>query len=191
MILRDYKKVGEKRQDLTAIAEAGNAKIRQMQAEAQVILKPLQEGTIDQESDDFTARQKKLFQLENSIKTCKATSERDMKLQGVKIAVAVYEDLQSALKLFSEQNGYTLVLQIDREAAEAKDFRLLPKTIGQSIFYYRSREDITVAVLGYLNQRYETERAESGSDDSGAPVRPAVEPTRSIPASPNRKPSPR
>jgi hypothetical protein len=90
--------------------------------------------------------------------------------------------------LYSEQNGYTLVLQIDREAAHTKDYRLAQKaTFGQSIFYYRSHEDITVAVLSYLNQRYETERAQAGLDDGARPVSPVEEPTRSIPVSPNRK----
>jgi Skp family chaperone for outer membrane proteins len=109
----------------------------------------------------------------------------------VKISVVVYQDLQAALKLFSEQNGYTLVVQIDREAAASDDYRLIQKTMGQQIFYYRSQEDITVAVLSYLNDRYEAERAEGGIEEEAAPISPGNEPTRSIPASPNKKPSKR
>lgn len=190
-ILKEYKKVADKLQERNAIAEAGNAKIRQMQGEGQAVVKLLQDGKIDQDSDEFRAREKKAFQLENSIKACKATTERDIKLQTVKISVAVYADLQAALKLFSEQNGYTLVLQIDREAAHAEDYRLTQKALGQPIFYYRSHEDITVRVLSYLNRRYEAERKEAGLDESAAPVSPADQPTRTIPVSPNRKPATR
>jgi Skp family chaperone for outer membrane proteins len=187
MILKDYKKVADKRRKLNGIAEAGNAKIRQLQGEGQALAKPLQEGHVDQESDEFAARTKKLFHLENSIKACKAQADRDMKMESVKISAAVYQDMQAALKLFSEQNGYTLVLQIDREAAAADDYRLIQKIAGQQIFYYRSHDDITVAVLSHLNQEYEAERAKAGTDDPAAPASSVDEPTRSIPASPNRK----
>jgi Skp family chaperone for outer membrane proteins len=188
MILKNYQKVADKRQEMKAAAETGNAKIRQMQGEGQALVKPLQEGSLDQESDEFREREKKLFQLENSIKATKATAERDMKLQSVKVSLAVYQDLQAALKLFCDQNGYTLVLKIDREAAQADDFRAVGNALGQTIVYHRAHEDITVAVLTYLNHCYETARAEAGADESPAPVSTGNEPTRTIPVSPNRKP---
>lgn len=187
MILREYQKAADKMQEIKAIADAGNAKIRQMQGEGQELVKPLQEGHIDQESDEFRVREKKIFQLENSIKSFKATAERDMNMHGVKNSLAVYQDLQAALKLYCEQNGYTLVLQIDREASAAKDYRVIGKTLGQQIFYHRSDEDITAAVLSYLNHRYEAARAEAGTDESAAPGAAAREPGRTLPASPNRK----
>ena len=162
-----------------------------MQGEGQALVKTLQEGKVDQESEEFQARQKRLFQLENSIKACKATADRDIKLQAVKLTAAVYDDVQAALKLFCEQNGYTLVLQIDREAAETQDYRMYQAALTQHIFYNSSHEDITAAVLNHLNRRYDAVRAEAGSSDSTPPVSRADEPTRSIPASPNRKPTPR
>jgi Skp family chaperone for outer membrane proteins len=185
MILREYKKSADKLQEIKDLADAGNAKIRQMQAEGQALARPLQDETLDPDSDEVRVRQKKVFQLESSIKATKALAERDMNVQGVKITLAVYQDLQAALKLFSDQNGYTLVLQIDREAAQAKDYRVVAKLPVQNIFFYRSYDDITLAVLSHLNNRYQTEQAVA--DESTAPVSSPIQSNRTLPVSPNRK----
>ena len=189
LILRDYKKMADRKRELARMAEAGNAKIRQMQGEGQALVKHMQDEKIDQDSDEFSACAKKKFQLESSIKTCKATAERDMKLQSVKIAAAIYEDVQAALKLFCEQNGYTLVIQIDREADRTDDYRMVQRVIGQQIIYHRHQEDISVAVLTHLNKLYEAEHTDAGSDDSAASGHSDDQPTptRTIPVSPNRK----
>jgi Skp family chaperone for outer membrane proteins len=188
LILREYRKVADKRRETAAIAEVGNAKIRQLQGEGQALLKRVQDEKLEQDSDEFRAREKKAFQIENAIKACKAAAERDMKLQSVKIAAAIYEDVQAALKRFTEQNGYTLVIQIDREADQTQDYRMMQKVTGQLVIYHRNQEDITVAVLSHLNNRYEAERAEAGIDDGSSPDQSGDEqPKRTIPVSPNRK----
>ena len=184
MVLREYKKSVDKLQEIKVLADAGNARIRQMQEEGQAVVKSLQDKTLDPESDEVRLRQKKAFQLESSIKTTKASAERDMELQSVKITLAVYQDLQAALKLFSDQNGYNLVLQIDREAADAKDYRIVSQSLGQRILFHR-HDDITAAVLSHLNHRYETEQA--AADESTAPVASPKQANRTLPVSPNRK----
>jgi Skp family chaperone for outer membrane proteins len=186
-ILREYRKVIDKRREMNGIAEDGNAKIRQLQGEGQALLK--QEGSLDQESNEFQEHQKMLYQLENSIKTTKASAERDMKTQNLKISLEVYQDLQGALKLFSQRNDLALVLRIDSDAALAKDYRGIGQTLGQHIIYNRHLDDITAAVLSYLNRQYESAAKDSGREVSSETASPAKTPSRTLPALPNRKPA--
>jgi Skp family chaperone for outer membrane proteins len=187
LIIREYRKMADKQQELKAINDLANAKISQINGEMAALAKPVQEGKIDRESEEYGAREKKLYQLDNARKACKATGERDMKLQSVKIMSAIYKDAQAALKLFSEQNGYTLVIQVDREAAKTQDYRMIQNVAGQLVIYHRSQDDITLRVLSYLNNQYETERAEAGIEETSSSDQSDDLPTRTIPASPNRK----
>ncbi len=190
VVLRDYKKAADKVTEMKASLEAGNARIQQISGEMQAIAKSVQEAKIEQDSDEYRTSEKKLYQLDTSRKTYKASAERDMKIQGAKVSLTVYQDLQEALKLFCDKSGYTLVLQIDREIAAAKDYRMFQQTAAQPIIYHRSHDDITLAVISYLNHRYEAERGDEATEESTSGTLPA-EPTRSIPVSPNRKPAAR
>ena len=187
LILKEYKKVADQKRELALLGETANAKIRQIQAEKQALVKRWEEDKVDQDSDEYSARVKKAYQIENSMKTCQSGAQREMQLQSVKIAAAVFEDVQAALKIFSEQRGFTLVLQIDRDAAKTEDYRMSRQVTAQPVVYYRGQEDITVAVLSYLNNHYQAERAEAGLEDTAEPAASAEQPSRTIPVSSNRK----
>ncbi len=187
LILKEYHKMADRQHELDDIANEGNAKIAHYQKEYQAVTKSIQEDKIDKESDEYVALAKKAYQAQNSGKSAQAAKERNIKMQSLKITAAVYADVQAALKLFCEQNGYTLVLQVDREADTTTDYRMFQRPLAQPTFYYRKRDDITVAVLTYLNDQYDAERKAAGVERNTDAAAEDELPTRSIPASPNRK----
>jgi Skp family chaperone for outer membrane proteins len=169
-ILRQYKKSEDLMEDVKAMAEAGNAKIKQLTGQGQELAKPLQEKSLEEDSPEYLERERKLLKLETYLKSLKSTTEREMKKQGARASLDVYEDLQEALHLYCEQNGYTLVLNFDREAASAPESQL-QRSLGQAILFHQTRDDITDAILGYLNHKYEA--ANRSSNRPAAAVSPA------------------
>jgi Skp family chaperone for outer membrane proteins len=178
VILRQYKKSEDLREDVKATADAGSAKIRQLAGQGQELAKPLQEKSLEEDSPEYLERERKLLKLETYLKSLKATTERELKKQGAQASLEVYEDLQEALHLYCEQNGYTLVLNFDREAASAPESQL-QRSLGQAILFHQTRDDITDAILGYLNHKYEA--ASRGSN------RPAAAPATNSPAKSSSK----
>jgi len=168
LILRQYKKSEDLMEDVKATAEAGNAKITQLVGQGKELAKPLEEGSLDQESPEFLERERKVLRLQTYLKTLKATTEREMKKQGARATLDVYQDIQAALARYCEQNGYTLVLNFDREASTAPESQVASRSLNQPIMFHQSRDDVTDAILGYLNHKYE-----AASRDSQSPAAPA------------------
>lgn len=189
LILRQYKKSEDLMEEVKATAEAGNAKITQLVGQGKELAKPLEEGALDQESPEFLERERKVLRLQTYLKSLKATTEREMKKQGAKASLDVYEDIQAALQLYCEQNGYTLVLNFDREATTASESQVVGRALSQGIMFHNSRDDVTDAILGYLNHQYEAANRDSGP--TAAKASPAKSAAKTAVDPRPTKPSPR
>jgi Skp family chaperone for outer membrane proteins len=189
LILREYKKSEDLMEDVKATAEAGNAKITQLVGQGKELAKPLEEGSLDQESPEFLERERKVLRLQTYLKSFKATTEREMKKQGARASLEVYQDIQAVLERYCEQNGYTLVLNFDREATTAPESQVVTRSLSQAIMFHQTRDDVTDAILGYLNHKYEA--ASRDSQPSAASAAPAKSAGKTALESRPGKPSPR
>src|SRR5260221_3985663 len=113
--------------------------------------KPMLDGTMDKESPEFLDREKKVIQLSANVSRCKAVAEKEIKQQGAKASLALHQEVINVVEQFAEQNNYTLVLRIDREALAAKSYQSMPQTMDQAVLHHDGRTDITDAVIAYLN----------------------------------------
>jgi hypothetical protein len=59
------------------------------------------------------------------------------------------------VRQFAEQNGYTLVLKIDREFEASTSYKTIQQTLSQMVMRHSASDDITDAVINYLNKQYE------------------------------------
>lgn len=165
-VFRQYKKTEDMSQDVKTAMKEGNARIEQMVGQGREMEKPLRDGTLDKETPAFAEREKKVVQLATNVSAFKAVKEKELKQQEVKVLVSVYQDVTEAVRQFAEQNGYTLVLKVDREAQAAKSYKTVQQTMNQSVIRHDSRDDITDAVVAYLNKQYESA--------GGAPASPTA-----------------
>lgn len=193
-LLRQYKKADELRDEVKATGEASNAKLQDLVGKGQELIKTLKDGSIDQDSSEFREKETKVYQLESYVKSYKASAEKEIQLQGLKATVAVHNEIQEALRVFSERNGFTIILRIDNEAATAaaSNPQALGRVVGQDVIFHQSRQDITGPVVAYLNRRFESAaRSDAATETpSTKPATPKSSPSTTPSATP-RKPSAR
>jgi hypothetical protein len=66
----------------------------------------------------------------------------------------------------AEQNGYSLVLRIDREAVAARSYQTITQTLNESVLRHSPQDDITDVVIARLNRQYDA--AGESAEDRGA-----------------------
>jgi Skp family chaperone for outer membrane proteins len=154
-VLRQYKKSDDLLEDVKSQFATEKAKIDQWVGQGQELEKSLLDGSLDKDSDEFAERQKKVIQLSAKVKTFKSVKEKELKLGQARALLGIYNEVVSVVRQVAEQNGYTLVLRIDREAEAAKSFQTITQTLNESVLRHDPRDDITDVVIAQLNRQYE------------------------------------
>ena len=192
-VLRQYKKSDELVKEAKALVDAENAKMQQLLGQGQEMEKSLIDGTLDRESAEFAECEKKVIQLSARVKTLKSAKERELKTAQAKALLSIYKDVAAVAQQVAEQNGYTLVLRIDREAEAAASYQTITRTLSESVLRHDPRNDITDVVIGQLNRQYDesgagaTSAAAKESSDGGKATSAARSGARDVPAGPARR----
>jgi Skp family chaperone for outer membrane proteins len=154
-VLRQYKKSDDLLQDVKAQFDAGNSRIQQLVGQGRELEKTLQDGTLDKDSPEYAEREKKVIQLSVNVKNFKSVKEKELKAGQAKALLGIYRDVAEAAQRVAEQNGYSLVLRIDREAEAARSYQSITQTLNESVLRHDPRDDITEAVIARLNRQYD------------------------------------
>lgn len=171
-IFKNYKKLADLRVELKEAAEAAEAKAKDIVSQARTIDEQMKSGEFEDGSQEFLDSEKKLIQLSSRFETFKALSTRNLKKKDAEALVTCYQDVQKALGVFAEQNGYTLMLQVNRDLMATEDTNRVTQKLGQAVFHVHAGEDITEAVLAYLTQQYGSNVVEKGAKAEAAPAAP-------------------
>lgn len=134
----------------------------------------LQSGTFDEESSEFEKRENRMIQIKSELETLKVQGKSKLQKKSADAALAVYQDVQQALERFATQNGYTLILTVNRDALAAKDALKIKDTLSQPIVYHHGAEDITDPVLALLNQEFEARAATRPAKAAPAATKPTT-----------------
>ncbi len=201
-VFKQYKKNTALAQEYRQVVSADSTQLEKMLGQGRELEKSLRDGTLDRESPEFFELEKKVRRAEANVNTFKAVKQRELKQQEIKVLLEVYRDVSEAVRQFAEQNGYSLVLKIDRDFEAAKDYKTIQQTLSQVVVRHSARDDITEAVINYLNKQYETTAGDIGTttaspergrrdrpsgDDSSAAGAPVAKPSpRTAPNSPSR-----
>jgi outer membrane protein len=170
-VYRNYRKFEDLRKDVKEALEAAEARAKGYVDQAQAIQKELKAGQFDETSPEYLEREKKVIQLSSRFEAYKTLARKDLAQRDARVYLDIYNDIANVVKLVAEQNGYTLVVQVNREAASAEDPKAIGQTLGNSVIFHRAQEDITESVLAYLNRKYESSAASAGTN---APSKPAT-----------------
>lgn len=154
-VLVNYKKSDELTAEMREAYKAVEAQGKALIGEANSLKTELKSGTFDEESSEFEKRENRLFHINSQLKVLEAQTKSNMQKQHVSVVQAVYQDVQQAVERFAAQNGYTLILKINRDTHEGKDSQQIQKTLSQQIVFHQGAEDITDPVLSLLNQEFE------------------------------------
>ncbi|MGE5191849.1 MAG: OmpH family outer membrane protein [Deltaproteobacteria bacterium] len=154
-VLRKYRKYEDVSQEAKAAREAAGVRYRQKVEHVQELGKELQEAKLERESPQYAEKEKKFYQLSAGIDTFRAVTEKELKQSEARILLAIYQEVTGAVQEIAEQNGYTLVLRFDREAVAARSYSTISQTVSQPVVRHDSRDDISDAVIAWLNKQYD------------------------------------
>ncbi len=162
-IFKHYEKFESEREGLKsqmeAIAKDFQDRSKLFQAES-VKLKEL-----DQESEQFSQLEQKLTQMAIELKALESKTKRDLTRQEAQIYKKVYVEITDAVKLYAKHYKYTLVLRYNQEeVADAATPQDIIKSMNTQVVFHEPKDDITQAVLKYLNEKHtSTAKAGTGS----------------------------
>lgn len=166
-LFKHYEKLEDLRVSVKEAADKAQEKAKGYIEQARTIEEQLKSGEFENGSAEFLERENKVIQLSSRFEMFKATAQKEIKKKDAQVLLAVYEDIRHAVGLFAEHNGYTLILQINREVLASDEKSKVSQKLGQPVFHNHGAEDITEAVLAYLSKAYAAEIAEE------KPARPA------------------
>ena len=152
-VFKNYKKFDEKREGLKVEIEASEGKIKQeleVLKSLQEQLKAMAEGT-----PQFKAKEQELASKAADIQAYREVQQRDFLRQESQIYKAIYTEVTAAVTKYAEYYKYSLVMRFKRDEMPATDNPndVISKMNG-TVIYHRPEDDITDAVLDFLNRNY-------------------------------------
>src|SRR5262249_17294511 len=140
LVGREYKRLQDARDEIESSAEASkgkSAKLADQGRELEKKLRQLKEGT-----PEYQEIEQKVEKPAADFNFYKKMADRELKQRIVQAQIDVFKEIKATVTKFAEQNGYTLVLQVDREALAAKSPQTLSVSLQQMIVRH-SIDDIT------------------------------------------------
>ncbi len=132
-------------------------------------------------SPDYAKKEAEAAKLKANLESFKTIKQREFARREMQMQQAIYGEIQEAIGKVSEHNGYSVVLQHLRSDGDNSNPRRLQAQMNQPVVWHRKRDDVTDAVLEYMNRRYQS-TAGGVTPASGtrpatkkAPVKPAAE----------------
>ncbi len=184
-LFQNYEKLEDLRQNIKTAAEDAQVKAKGYIERARSIEEQLKSGDFENGSSEFIERENEVIKLASRFEMFKATTTKDLKKKDAQILKAVYDDVRQAVALFAEQNGYSLVLQTNREITASEDKAKVAQKLGQPVFHNHRADDITDGVLAYLSQEYAANGAQKLQQPPAAKV-PAAATRNASPATRNK-----
>ncbi|MFN5298383.1 MAG: OmpH family outer membrane protein [Planctomycetaceae bacterium] len=132
-------------------------------------------------SPDYAKKEAEAAKLKANLESFKTIKQREFARREMQMQQAIYGEIQEAIGKVSEHNGYSVVLQHLRSDGDNSNPRRLQAQMNQPVVWHRKRDDVTDAVLEYMNRRYQSNAGgvtpASGTRPAAkkAPVKPAAE----------------
>jgi outer membrane protein len=151
-IFNNYDKLKMLREEFTAdLQDSENqakAKVQRIQ-ELQKEMKQFNEGT-----PEYAQREKDFAKLTSDYEAFRKVTQRDLQRKEAKVYHTVYLEVQDVVDRYCEKFGFTLVLRFSRDELNSADPQKLAQGLSRTVIFHRSSEDLTDAVLKYLNTQY-------------------------------------
>ncbi|MGZ0165375.1 MAG: OmpH family outer membrane protein [Planctomycetales bacterium] len=158
-VFKEYNKFEDMRASLKAEMEIALAEAKRIAAEAEKVkeeLKLLKPG-----SAEFIKRETDLAQLSSDFETKRKVANVQYQRKEAEIFQNIYVDSVGVIKLYAEHFKFSMVLRFNSAELDKENPSSLANGLNKLVIYHRPQDDITDAVIDYLNRKY-------------TPVNPAV-----------------
>jgi len=152
-VFKQYKKFEALRENLKAEIAASETNIKGDVEALKALQKKLQMMT--ESSPGYAKTEAELASKAAELDARRKVMQRDFLRKESQIYKEVYMEVQNAVKMYAEYYKYTLVLRFNRKALSSEDdARGVINGMNRQVVYHNPSNDITDAVLEYLNKKY-------------------------------------
>jgi Skp family chaperone for outer membrane proteins len=158
-VFKEYNKFEDMRASLKAEMEVALAEAKKIAADAEKVkeeLKLLKAG-----SADYIKREADLAQLSSNFETKRKLANVQYQRKEAEIFQDIYVDSVGVIKLYAEHFKFSMVMRFNSAELDKTNPSSLANGLNKLVIYHRPQDDITDAVIDYLNRKY-------------TPVNPAV-----------------
>jgi Skp family chaperone for outer membrane proteins len=171
-VFKEYNKFEDMRASLKAEMETALAEAKKIAADAEKVkeeLKLLKPG-----SAEYIKRESDLAQLSSDFETKRKLANVQYQRKEAEIFQDIYVDSVGVIKLYAEHFKFSMVMRFNSAELDKTNPSSLANGLNKLVIYHLPQDDITDAVIDYLNRKY-------------APTKPAVPRTATPGTGPARK----
>lgn len=166
-VLTHCKRLETELKQLEELARTKKVKFDELVQQAQAIAEEIKSNKLMEGTEEFSAREEAFIKVESRGKSYAELANKELNRKYAQAHVDAYRELKAVLERFAKQNGYTLILNARREPASSDNPREVALSMAQFVTWHDSQDDLTDAVLNYLNRQYEA------AEETAAPAKPA------------------
>lgn len=151
-VFKEYNKFEDMRASLKAEMETALAEAKKIAAAAEKIkeeLKLLKPG-----SPEFIKREADLAQLSSDFETKRKLANVTYQRKEAEIFQDIYVDAVGVIKLYAEHFKYSMVMRFNSADLDKSNPTSVVNGLNKLVIYHRPQDDITDAVIDYLNRKY-------------------------------------
>ena len=171
-VFKEYNKFEDMRASLKDEMETALAEAKKIAADAEKVkeeLKLLKPG-----SAEYIKRESDLAQLSSDFETKRKLANVQYQRKEAEIFQDIYVDSVGVIKLYAEHFKFSMVMRFNSAELDKTNPSSLANGLNKLVIYHLPQDDITDAVIDYLNRKY-------------APTKPAVPRTATPGTGPARK----
>lgn len=151
-VFKEYNKFEDMRAALKAEMETALAEAKKIASDAEKVkeeLKLLKVG-----SAEYIKRESDLAQLSSDFETKRKIANVTYQRKEAEIFQDIYVDAVGVIKLYAEHFKYSMVMRFNSAALDKNDQASVVNGLNKLVIYHRPQDDITDAVIDYLNRKY-------------------------------------
>jgi Skp family chaperone for outer membrane proteins len=173
-VFKNYKKFEALRESLKSEIEQADREAKAKATQVQKLQEDLKSSPFKPGSPEYNKLEADLTQLVAEFETFRKSSQREFLQKEANIYKTIYLEVTDTARLAAEGYKFDLVLRFNRETIqEASDPKEILNSMNHQVIYHQQKNDITLSVLNYLNDRYSPG---AGSPTNSGPPRTSRRP---------------
>ena len=151
-VFKEYNKFSDMRASLQGEMEAALADAKKIAGDAEKVkeeLKLLKPG-----SAEYIKRESDLAQLSSDFETKRKIANLNYQRKEAEIFQDIYVDAVGVIKLYAEHFKFSMVMRFNSADLDKSNPTSVVNGLNKLVIYHRPQDDITDAVIDYLNRKY-------------------------------------
>lgn len=173
-VLKGYEKAKALEEKVAADIQEERKKLIQMQAEMKQLAD--QASRFAQNSPDAKKYMNQAMEIEVKLKANEQKLKAEFAMRWADTSASLYEEIQRFAAAVAKKHGMSMVVRIMPPPAQGQDPDSVMNGMQRNVVYADPALDISNEVINYLNNKYRTDNAATGSpsaSSTGAPKRDA------------------